>query len=237
MNPSHVGALGAQQPPEHRPAAGNRERARHDQRQPEQGQRRRRLAQPDDRHERGQHRPDAACHRIDHRQIADPIAMLQGEEIRNVQHSARQHRPPHGSPQAAQCITVHQQCGRRIRQRTDRCGPPGQAGGIGLRALEPQVPGGVQHRGNEHECQGGEGHGEVCLAWTVGGVEPKEEHRGVPRRATRRPVFPVRPSHAQRVLHRRKPRASTGRSAHSITRHFVGGIYGTAHDGTAEIQS
>ena len=67
---------------------------------PEQGQHRRTLAQHENRRQRAQDRPGPACNRVDDRQVAFPVGLLQHNEIAGVKEAARKRERQSGQCQA-----------------------------------------------------------------------------------------------------------------------------------------
>ena len=129
-----------------------------DREQPEYALGGRRLAQQDERADRGQHRPGAARDRIDHREVGDLIAALQAQAVAEMDDGAEHEAAGDGQAPVQVIVDQHPDHPRQIDEAGEQIGGEheGRAGSGG--ALGKQIPGGVDEGGEDDEGKRDERH-------------------------------------------------------------------------------
>gem|GEM_PF-4881143 len=101
--------------------------------------------------------PAAARQRIDHRQVCHAVAGEQGIEVKQVHQRAGADHGPFRPAKARQFLPAKPQAGGQPEHRREEAGDESEAM-VAAGALGHDVPACVQQGGQQHKCQGGQGH-------------------------------------------------------------------------------
>ncbi len=151
--------------------AGDGEDAGNDEQRADHCQPRRALAQQQHRADHGEQRPCAARQRVDHGEVAVPVAALEHEKVRQVDGGATEHEEQ-GEPTQRRAPDDHvDDDDRRPEHHRQQGEKPGEWD-TAARTFGQQIPQRVQQRGGQDEQQGKGGqrshHGEWQASASTG---------------------------------------------------------------------